>query len=180
MNYRPSGYRVSNATDSSGSASNARSPNTVPANFTVHDLAFDFPLGWGPKENRTGKDINPRSYIDASITELFFTCNEVHDLFYRYGFDEVSGNFQEHNFGRGGLGSDAVIANAQDGSGMDNANFATPPDGQRPRMRMYGEWDSQHVGFVCRILMRFFTIAVWDGPKPWRDGDLEAGIVIHE
>jgi len=21
---------------------------------------------------------------------------------------------------------------------------------------------------------------VWDGPKPWRDGSLEEGIVIHE
>lgn len=45
--------------------------------------------------------------------------------------------FREHNFGKGGLGGDAVVAMAQDGSGMNNANFATPPDGQRPRMRMY-------------------------------------------
>ena len=66
-------------------------------------------------------------------SELFYTCNEIHDLFYRYGFNEISGNFQEHNQGRGGLGGDAVVAMAQDGSGMNNANFATPPDGSRPR-----------------------------------------------
>jgi len=41
-------------------------------------------------------------------------------LFYRYGFDEVSGNFQQYNFGKGGKEGDAVIANAQDGSGYNN------------------------------------------------------------
>jgi extracellular elastinolytic metalloproteinase len=55
----------------------------------------------------------------------------------RYGFDELAGNFQQHNFGRGGAENDAVIANAQDGSGFNNANFMTPPDGQNGRMRMY-------------------------------------------
>jgi extracellular elastinolytic metalloproteinase len=49
----------------------------------------------------------------------------------------VSGNFQQHNFGRGGKENDAVIANAQDGSGYNNANFMTPPDGQNGRCRMY-------------------------------------------
>lgn len=58
----------------------------------------------------------------------------MHDLMFKYGFDEASGNFQERNFHKGqkGLGNDAVVAMAQDGSGFNNANFATPPDGQRP------------------------------------------------
>ena len=33
--------------------------------------------------------------------------------------------------------SDSVNAEAQDGGGIDNANFATPPDGVNPRMQMY-------------------------------------------
>jgi extracellular elastinolytic metalloproteinase len=82
----------------------------------------------------------------------------IHDLYYRYGFDEASGNFQQFNFGKGGKDGDAVIANAQDGSGYNNANFMTPPDGQNGKMRMY----------------------VWNTAEPYRDGDLEAGIVIHE
>ena len=45
-----------------------------------------------------------------------------HDLLYRLGFDEASGNFQMDNFGKGGLGGDAVICQAQDGSGTDNAS----------------------------------------------------------
>lgn len=84
-------------------------------------MSFDFPLGW-PK---AGTPLEPSLYINASVTELFYTNNEIHDLFYRYGFDEVSGNFQAVNFGKGGLGGDAVTAFAQDGGGMNNANFAT-------------------------------------------------------
>eukprot|EP00128_Syssomonas_multiformis_P000982 Colp12_sorted_trinity150504_noHs@8539 len=73
---------------------------------------------------------DPKDYKDAAITNLFYWNNMMHDIFYQYGFDEVSGNFQESNFGKGGAENDAVIANAQDGSGYNNANFATPPDGQ--------------------------------------------------
>ena len=92
------------------------------------------------------------------MTQLFYTSNLVHDLYYRYGFNEVAGNFQQHNFGRGGQENDAVIANAQDGSGYNNANFMTLLDGQNGRCRMY----------------------LWNTANPYRDGDLEAGIVIHE
>jgi len=61
-------------------------------------------------------------YSDLAVTQLFYTSNMYHDLLYRLGFDEVSGNFQMDNFGRGGLGGDAVICQAQDGSGTDNAS----------------------------------------------------------
>ena len=56
---------------------------------------------------------------------------------YQYGFDEASGNFQENNYGNGANGSDSVNADAQDGSGTNNATFGTPPDGQNPRMSMF-------------------------------------------
>ena len=92
------------------------------------NLVFDFPIDF--------KD-EPTDYVDAAITNLFYWNNVMHDVFYLYGFNEVAGNFQDYNFGRGGKGNDAVIANAQDGSGTNNANFATPPDGQHSRMRMY-------------------------------------------
>jgi extracellular elastinolytic metalloproteinase len=42
------------------------------------DLNFSFPLHWGSKENRTGRAIDPKSYIDVAVTELFYTCNEMH------------------------------------------------------------------------------------------------------
>jgi extracellular elastinolytic metalloproteinase len=91
-------------------------------------LVFDFPL-----------DLNaaPSTYRPAAVTNLFFWNNYIHDFAYTYGFDELSGNFQVNNFGNGGAGNDDVRAEAQDGSGTNNANFFTPVDGQRPRMQMF-------------------------------------------
>ena len=61
----------------------------------------------------------------------------MHDVMYQYGFDEVSGNFQNNNLGRGGIGNDFVKAEALDGGGSNNANFSTPVDGSSGRMQMY-------------------------------------------
>ena len=69
----------------------------------------------------------PSENMDASITNLFYINNMMHDIWYRYGFDEASGNFQENNYGNGGFGSDSVNADGQDGSGFNNASFGTPP-----------------------------------------------------
>lgn len=91
-------------------------------------LDFNFPLNM----NQTASN-----YLDPAITNLFYMNNIMHDVWYHYGFDEVSGNFQQNNYGNGGSGSDYVRAEAQDGGGTNNANFATPNDGSNPRMQMY-------------------------------------------
>jgi extracellular elastinolytic metalloproteinase len=92
------------------------------------NLNFDYPY------DMLGSNSNN---LNAAITNLFVWNNFMHDVMYHYGFDEESGNFQLNNYGRGGSGNDAVNADAQDGSGTGNANFATPPDGQKPRMQMF-------------------------------------------
>lgn len=97
------------------------------------ELNFDFPFNFNQQ---------PIGYVDGSTTNLFYWNNIIHDVFYRYGFDEPSGNFQETNYTGQGLGNDSVNADAQDGGGMNNANFATPPEGSRPRMQMY-LWSAQ-------------------------------------
>ena len=74
---------------------------------------------------------------NAAVVNLFYWNNIVHDVTYQYGFTEAAGNFQADNLGRGGRGSDYVKAEAQDGSGTNNANFNTPPDGTSGRMQMY-------------------------------------------
>ncbi|MFM9943957.1 MAG: T9SS-dependent M36 family metallopeptidase [Bacteroidia bacterium] len=89
-------------------------------------------------------------YLDAAITNLFYWNNLMHDVWYHYGFDDASGNFQANNYGRGGAASDEVNADAQDGSGTNNANFATPPDGQNPRMQMY-VWNVSSTSFLLRV-----------------------------
>jgi len=73
----------------------------------------------------------------VAVQNLFFHNNRIHDILYSHGFTEAAGNFQDDNFGLGGTGGDAVLAEAQDGSGTDNANFSTPRDGRNGRMQMY-------------------------------------------
>lgn len=84
-------------------------------------------------------------YTNAAITNLFYWNNIMHDVWWHYGFDEESGNFQSNNYGNGGLGGDFVSADAQDGSGTNNANMATPPDGINPRMQMF-LWNTASAG----------------------------------
>lgn len=121
-------------------------------------IHFNYTYSPSSKDTYEDNMADARAHIDATVTQLFYTSNLFHDLTYRYGFTEEAGNFQQYNFGRGGEESDAVITNAQDGSGFNNANFMTPPDGQNGKCRMY----------------------LWNTANPYRDGDMEAGIVIHE
>ena len=100
----------------------------------------------------------PSNYRPAAVTNLFVWNNYMHDVPYLYGFDEQAGNFQSNNYGRGGVGNDFVNAEAQDYSGTNNANMATPPDGSQPRMQMY----------------------IGTTPNPDVDGDLDNGVIAHE
>jgi len=100
----------------------------------------------------------PATNLSAATTNLFYWNNVIHDVTYRYGFNEISGNFQINNYGRGGAGNDAVEADSQDGSGTNNANFGTPPDGFSPRMQMF----------------------IWTAPTPDADSSFDNGIITHE
>ncbi|HEX8659095.1 MAG TPA: T9SS-dependent M36 family metallopeptidase [Hymenobacter sp.] len=98
-------------------------------------LNFDFPIDFSQQ---------PVTYRDAATTNLFYWSNIMHDVWYQYGFDEGSANFQLDTFGKGGTGNDPVLAEAQDSrdvaataSNRNNANFATPAEGSSPRMQMY-------------------------------------------
>lgn len=79
----------------------------------------------------------PYTYIPAAVTNLFYWCNLMHDIWYHYGFDEPSGNFQVNNYGNGGLAGDYIRAEAMDGSGTNNANFSSAADGTTARIQMY-------------------------------------------
>jgi uncharacterized repeat protein (TIGR01451 family) len=113
------------------------------------DRVFDAPLDLTD---------NPWNYGDASVVQLFYWCNWMHDKLYELGFTESAGNFQMTNFGRGGFGNDALRAEALDGGDDNNANISTPPDGSPPRLQLY-----------------LFT---WS--NPYRDPVFDATIVLHE
>ncbi|MEP0546615.1 MAG: M36 family metallopeptidase [Rhodothermales bacterium] len=116
-------------------------------------FVFDFPVSLTQ---------DPSTYRPAAVTNLFYWSNVIHDVMYRYGFDEPAGNFQVNNYVNGGLGGDDVRAEAQDasvlGGGNCNANFSTQGDGLRPRMQMY----------TCDIA------------SPDSDGDFDNGVIVHE
>jgi extracellular elastinolytic metalloproteinase len=112
-----------------------------------------FDTNWSPTEE-------PRSAnnLQAASVQLFYLINYLHDVLYQYGFTESAGNFQHNNFGKGGLDNDRILVFAQDENGKNNANFATPPDGQSGVMKMY----------------------LWEYTSPKRDGALDSVIPIHE
>ncbi len=117
------GNNVWSQEDANGNNGTGASPN--PGASLDFNYPFDF---FG----------TPAANQDAAITNLFYWNNLTHDVLYNYGFDEPCGNFQASNVdGLGGAGNDFVYADAQDGSGTDNANFSTPGDGTNGRMQMF-------------------------------------------
>ncbi|KNE65516.1 hypothetical protein AMAG_19480 [Allomyces macrogynus ATCC 38327] len=156
-NASPQGWHSTGTTsyqDTRGNNIQAQ-PNTATSSKNVRPSggsALDF-TAYKPDFSK-GAD----QYTPAATVQLFYMLNEAHDLSYQYGFDEASGNFQVNNFGKGGAGNDAVIANAQDRSGTNNANFATPPDGQQPTTNQY----------------------IFTETTPTRDGVYDLTIPFHE
>lgn len=135
-------------------------------------LLFDFPYV---------QELGPASYLDASITNLFYTCNILHDVWYHYGFDEESGNFQEFNYGGAPGAGDGVIAQAQDGGGTNNANFGTPEDGQPGVMQMYlwrtSEADTFRVNSPGNVAGTYTIEVAGFGPLPPNPG-ITADLVL--
>ena len=103
---------------------------------------------------------------NAAIINVFYVTNSIHDISYklvflflfyfipsvdsasdRYGFTETAYNFQNNNFGTGGLGNRRIVASIQDSGGANNANFATPPGGQFGYMKMY-LWDFTNISIL--------------------------------
>ncbi len=136
-------------TDANNAPDNNNGAGLSVGHATAANQDFTFPFS---------TTVDPRTQQAAVVTNLFYYNNIMHDFSYNLGFTETARNFQVDNFGRGGTGNDSVRAEAQDGSGTNNANFATPPDGSRPRMQQY-----------------LFT-----SPNPDRDSSVDGDVVFHE
>ena len=120
--------------DPTRTAYNNGGPAGTPA--AAEPFLFDYPI----KFNN-----DPATYQNGAIVKLFYWNNLMHDVFYRFGFNEASQKFEEsHNFSTGmnrgnkpAGANDAVLAQAQDGGGTNNANFLTLADGTNGQMQMY-------------------------------------------
>ena len=52
------------------------------------DLVFDYP--YAPKAQDSPDRLDEaKKYINATVTQLFYTTNMIHDLYYRYAFPMV-------------------------------------------------------------------------------------------
>ena len=102
---------------------NDNSPDATGTEVIVNDRALN-----GNFETDADLFDKPSTFANKNVAaqNLFYLNNLIHDELYRHGFTESAFNFQEDNFERGELGSDSVNAEAQDGGGENNANFATP------------------------------------------------------
>ncbi|WP_051719116.1 M36 family metallopeptidase [Hymenobacter sp. IS2118] len=116
-----------NGTPTSGNG-DLNSTITSPDGGAARDFDYPFDQTKGPRDPGN---------LAAGTTNLFYWNNMLHDVMMSKGFDEVSGNFQYKNITNKGAGNDFVRAETQDGSGRNNANFSTPPDGSSGRMQMY-------------------------------------------
>jgi extracellular elastinolytic metalloproteinase len=106
-------------------------------------LDFDFPVDFTQ---------HAQAYREAVTTNLFYGCNTIHDIIYRYGFDEPADNFQAVNYGGVGSNGDYVRCEAADGSGTNNANFSTPSAGGTPRMQMF-LWPGNQFGRQNQVVV---------------------------
>jgi hypothetical protein len=107
----------------------------------------------------------PQNFADAAVTNLFYWCNFMHDYYFKLGFDEPAGNFQQENFQPppNGQARDPVIALAQFGMEAspprsNNSSFTAQPDGTSPTLRTM----------------------VWTTGTPLIDSTLDAEIIVHE
>lgn len=103
-------------------------------------------------------DDEPDAYGAASTVNVFYWLNVLHDVFYRYGFDEAAGSMQENNYGAGGLGGDSMVVDVQDGTGTNGASVAVPADGASPRM----------------------ILLIWTLTHPTRDSGLSSFVLNHQ
>ena len=107
---------------------NGFSAGDITAELTA-PLTFDYAFNANATANTDARK--------TAVVNLFYMNNWLHDWFYDSGFDEVSGNAQANNYGRGGVAGDVLLAEGQDSSGRNNANMSTPSDGGSPRMQMF-------------------------------------------
>ena len=130
------------ATETLGNNVDAYADLNAPSGFSAGDYRADtssantFDYVYDPTLD-PGDNTNQ---VKASVTQIFYTINWLHDFYYDSGFNESAGNAQNDNFGRGGNDGDVLLAQAQDHSGTNNARMSTPPDGLNPTMFMF-IWD---------------------------------------
>lgn len=109
--------------------------------------------------------------LHAGAVQAFYTVNWLHDYFYDSGFDEVAGNAQTSNYGRGGVEGDPLIVQVEGKAEgfQNNASMSPLGDGASPFM-LNGLWQASPVLLVegdrVRARGAFFGASAYDVAGP--------------
>ncbi|KAG9110200.1 hypothetical protein FRC07_008226, partial [Ceratobasidium sp. 392] len=121
--------------------------NTALQSSPTNNYSYDFDPSASPSANK-----------NAAVVNAFYVTNMMHDLLYRYGFDESSGNFQRDNYGKGGKENDPVRVAVHYHPGWNNAQFIASSDGQPGLM----------------------FLSTWATATPDRDSAFSNDVIVHE
>jgi extracellular elastinolytic metalloproteinase len=95
---------------------------------------------------------------DQKVLNIFYYNCFMHDFAYLLGFNEGHFNFQQDNFGRGGIPNDPVNARSHPGPVNGTANMSSPPDGTSPTMNMgLVTSTNRHTAFDSSVVFHEFT-----------------------
>jgi extracellular elastinolytic metalloproteinase len=156
-------------------------PASLITNDPFNNCSTHFSCTW---QSSTADSWAPNAKQNA--TQVYFYVNNFHDWLKinpNIGFTEAAGNFQASNGAAGGLGGDAVQAQADDGADtatsaggttspgggfpdgdhVVNANMSTQQDGAPPRMQMY-----------------LFPSSFLNSTAPDANGGDDASVIYHE
>ncbi len=171
------------ANSSSGNNVQAYVDRVAPDGFTplsedhfateTSPASFDYPYNFAEDPNRS------TTLQNAAIVQAFYVTNYIHDWLYDAGFNEIAGNGQQNNYGRGGSEGDPMLVEIQDFKERNNANMSTPGDGGSPKMQVF-LWDgfTQHqidISDPASLSGTLVTGAAAFGP---RDFDLTEQLVL--
>ena len=107
----------------------------TPATTTVTPCSSAYPCSWDPATK-----FSWRTNAAQNATQVFFFVNSFHDHLAAapIGFTSAAGNFENGDrVLTEPLDGASTAGGLPDGNHVDNANMATPPEGQSPRMQMY-------------------------------------------
>ena len=126
-----------------------------------------------------------QSDVQAAIVNLFLGHDRAHDFAYRLGLTEPRGALQTSNFGKGGAELDPELGNAQNAAlsqeAFAAANTAGGPAGQGSPLT--GRNNANQITMqdgVPGITNQYLFQPVPTFHGPCTDGDLDAGVFIHE
>jgi extracellular elastinolytic metalloproteinase len=168
----PNVHAYSDLDDSNGASASEETGRDSAGNFNYAFTRFGgtacvrfLPCSWNPSQ-RFSWDTNRHE----GTTQLFYFINTFHDHLAAapIGFTPAAGNFEGNDpvLGENIDGADTA-GGLPDGNHIDNANFATPPDGTSPRMQMF-LWHQPGTRFPN------------EDPFIAANGSDEADIVYHE